>query len=99
MERYSAEKRIYQDKTVLIVEDIIRSGITLHWLRDFFLDSMGVKRLMIATLLYVKGSRFPKNLLDYLGFEVDDEYYIGYGLDHLGKYRNFDFITTLHEAK
>lgn len=85
---------IDENSTVLLVEDIVRSGITLHWLINLFTSS-GVKSVLTATLLYVENSRFDRNLLTYVGFDVKNSYYIGYGLDFKGMYRNLNFITTL----
>lgn len=82
------------DMKVLIVEDIIDTGITLKWLKEN-LETRGPKSVRIATLL-----RKPTNLevdidVDYVGFDIPDEFVVGYGLDYAEDYRHLRFVATL----
>jgi len=84
------------NKTVIIVEDIIDSGHTLSYLKQY-LSNRGCKSLKIATILD-KPSRREVNLTpDYIGFEVDDLFIVGYGLDLDQKYRNLPYISWIKE--
>lgn len=83
-----------QDRDVLIVEDVIDSGLTLSWLVGN-LKSRGPKSVEVCTMV-----RKPLALdvdLDvrYIGFDLPDEFIVGYGLDYAEKYRNLPFIGTL----
>ncbi len=83
-----------QDRDVLIVEDVIDSGLTLSWLVGN-LKSRGPTSVEICTMV-----RKPLALdvdLDvrYIGFDLPDEFIVGYGLDYAEKYRNLPFIGTL----
>ena len=82
------------NRDVLIVEDIIDTGLTLSYiLRN--LKERGPRDLKICTLLDRAGRRIAPLHIDYRGFEVGEEYLVGYGLDHLQKWRNLPFICTL----
>ncbi|MGI8518332.1 MAG: hypoxanthine phosphoribosyltransferase [Acidimicrobiia bacterium] len=82
------------DKHVLIVEDIIDSGLTLSYL----LKSLAVRRpasLEVATLLLKEGiQRVPLNIR-YVAFRIGPEFVIGYGLDYAGLYRNLPYVGVL----
>lgn len=82
---------------IIIVEDIIDSGITLHYLRDYL---MGRKpnSLKICTLLDKPERREADIKADYVGFEVENKFIVGYGLDYNEKYRNIPYITCLEEV-
>lgn len=81
-------------KDVLIVEDIIDSGLTLSWLRAN-LESRGPKSVEICTLLRKPDA--AKTLIDvkYVGWDIPSEFVVGYGLDFAEMYRNLDCIATL----
>jgi hypoxanthine phosphoribosyltransferase len=81
-------------KDVLIVEDIIDSGNTLLKLSNL-LQKRGARSLKCCALLDKKERRQVDINADYVGFEVPDEFLVGYGLDYAGKYRNLKFIGTL----
>jgi hypoxanthine phosphoribosyltransferase len=82
------------NRDVLVVEDIIDTGLTLSYiLRN--LRERGPRNLKICTLLDRSGRRIAPLQIDYRGFEVGEEYLIGYGLDHLQKWRNLRFVCTL----
>ena len=93
--------RIVQDlseniagRDVLIVEDIIDTGMTLnHLLRQ--LEVREPASLRVCTLLDKRVRRLVDVPLDYVGFEIPDEFVVGYGLDFRQRYRNLPFIATL----
>jgi hypoxanthine phosphoribosyltransferase len=90
--------RSIEGRHVVIVEDIIDTGLTLHYLREN-LRGRGPASVEIATLLDKKAVRKGKELEDmgarYTGFECPDEFVVGYGLDYQGRYRNLPFIGAL----
>lgn len=81
-------------RDVLIVEDIIDSGLTLSWLKQNLL-SRGAASVKIATLLRKPDALKVKISVDYVGFDLPNEFLVGYGLDYAEKYRNLDCIATL----
>jgi hypoxanthine phosphoribosyltransferase len=81
---------------VVIVEDIIDSGLTLNYIRNNLL-TRNPKSLKIATLLNKKKRRSSKIPLKYVGFSIPDRFVIGYGLDYDEKYRNLPFIAEFKE--
>ncbi len=101
--RTTGEVRIVKDldasvegKDILVVEDIIDTGLTLSYLTDN-LEKRGANSVKIVTLLD-KPSRRKENVkVDYIGFEVPDEFVVGYGLDYAETYRNLPFIGILKE--
>lgn len=74
-------------KDILIVEDILDSGLTLSYIKEL-LESRGPRSIRIATLLDKPSRRKVDLQADYIGFSVPDEFVIGYGLDYDEKYRN-----------
>lgn len=97
----SGELKIKKDLTtdikgrdVLIVEDIIDSGNTLSALKALFLQR-GANSVACCCLLDKKERRTADIEADYVGFEVPDEFLVGYGLDYAGKYRNLKYVGTL----
>ena len=85
-----------EGKDILIVEDIIDTGLTLSYLKDNLLKR-GARSVKIVTLLDKPDRRNVLVDIDYLGFEVPDEFIIGYGLDYAEIYRNLPFIAALKE--
>ena len=81
-------------KDVIIVEDIIDSGLTLSYIKNT-LNQRGVASIKIATLLDKPVRRQTDLNVDYKGFLVPDEFVIGYGLDYQEKYRNLSSIAVL----
>ncbi|NVB42722.1 hypoxanthine phosphoribosyltransferase [Pseudenhygromyxa sp. WMMC2535] len=90
--------RSIEGRHVIIVEDIIDTGLTLHYLRQT-LRGRKPASVEIAALLDKKAVRKGKELEDmgarYVGFECPDEFVVGYGLDYKGRYRNMPFIGVL----
>lgn len=82
------------DRNVLIVEDILDSGLTLSWLKENLL-SRGAKSVKILSLLRKPDATVIDVDVDYLGFDIPNEFVIGYGLDYAERYRNVPFIGTL----
>lgn len=85
-----------EGKHLLIVEDIVDTGLTLKYLIEN-LKSRNVASLKICTLLD-KPSRRKCNLnIDYIGFQIPDKFIVGYGIDYAEKYRNLPYIAALKE--
>ena len=83
-----------EGKDVLIVEDIVDSGLTLSYMHKI-LKSRKPASLKICTLLDKPNRRKVDLKIDYLGFEIPDDFVVGYGLDYAGKYRNLRDICVL----
>ncbi len=83
-----------RDKDVLIVEDIIDSGLTLSYIIEN-LKSRKPNSIKICTLLDKPEHRIASVAVDYVGFEIPDEFIVGYGLDYKQVYRNLPFIGVL----
>jgi hypoxanthine phosphoribosyltransferase len=97
----SGEVRIEQDlsgpiagKDVLLVEDIVDSGLTLGAVREL-LASRNPRSLRIAALIEKESSRRQPVALDYVGFHIPDVFIVGYGLDFAQHYRNLKEIRVL----
>ena len=82
---------------VLVVDDIVDSGLTLHCLRDKLLAKRPAS-LKLCVLLDKARSRTADVKVDYVGFEIPNEFVIGYGLDYSGRYRGLRYIATLYQA-
>lgn len=80
---------------VLIIEDIVDTGLTATFLKDL-LESRGAKTVKMASLLYKPSRTRHKVGIDYLGFEIEDKFVIGYGLDYAGRYRELPYIGVLN---
>ena len=85
-----------EGKDVLIVEDIIDSGKTLNHLKPM-LESRNPASLHLCTLLSKPDRREVEVPVKYIGFEVPDEFVVGYGLDYAQKYRNLPYIGVVEE--
>lgn len=81
---------------VLVVEDIIDSGLTLSWLVGN-LESRGPASVQVCALLRKPTAARINVHVTYTGFEIEDAFVVGYGLDYAQKYRNLPFIGTLAE--
>jgi hypoxanthine phosphoribosyltransferase len=83
-----------QGRHVLIVEDIVDTGLTLSYLGEQ-LKARGPASLRVCALLH-KPSRMQRRVeIDYLGFTIDDVFVVGYGLDHAERYRNLPYIGVI----
>ncbi|MDL2281019.1 hypoxanthine phosphoribosyltransferase [Selenomonadales bacterium OttesenSCG-928-I06] len=83
-----------EGKHVIIVEDIIDTGLTLNHLVEV-LNARNPASLKICTLLSKPKRRKIDIKVDYIGFEIDDFFAVGYGLDYAGKYRNLPLVGAL----
>lgn len=79
---------------VVVLEDIVDTGLTLRYLLEY-LQAKGPASLKVCTLLDKPVRRMADVPLEYIGFEVPDEFVIGYGLDYGGRYRNLPYIGVL----
>lgn len=82
------------DRDVLIVEDIIDTGLTLEYLEEI-LRARKPRSLKLCTLLNKVDARTQNIPIDYVGFDIPNEFVIGYGLDYDEKYRNLPFIGIM----
>ena len=86
-----------RDKHVLVVEDIIDTGLTLSRLLEI-LGSRGAASIKLASFLDKPEPRIKKELkIDYTGFVVPNKFVVGYGLDAAGRYRNLPFIAVVKD--
>ncbi len=85
-----------EDREVLIVEDIVDTGLTLKYLTES-LKNRGVNSIKTCTLLDKPSRRRAEIQPDYNGFVIPDVFVVGYGLDYNEKYRNLPYIGVLHE--
>lgn len=84
-------RKSIEGRHVLLIEDIIDTGHTLKFLRPL-IEQRGPASLKLASLLF-KPARLQHEIqIDYLGFEIEDKFVIGYGLDFDGKYRELPYI-------
>ena len=85
------------DKDVLLVEDITDSGITLNHIRERILLRRP-KSLRICTFLDKRERRIVDVPLDYVGFEIPNEFFVGYGMDYDNKFRNLPYIAIFRKS-
>ena len=86
-----------RDKHVIVVEDIVDTGLTLSRLLQI-LGSRGASSIKLATFLDKPDPRIKTELkIDYTGFVVPDRFLVGYGLDAAGRYRNLPFIAAVRD--
>jgi hypoxanthine phosphoribosyltransferase len=83
-----------KDKDVIVVEDIVDSGRTLSYLMELLKDR-GPRSLRLCTLLDKPERRVVDVKVDYTGFQIPDEFVVGYGLDYDQKYRNLPYIGVI----
>jgi hypoxanthine phosphoribosyltransferase len=83
-----------EGRDVVIVEDIVDTGLTLTYLQDI-LRARAPRRLRTACLLSKPSRRKVPVVVDYVGFDIDDHFVVGYGLDHAERYRALPFIAVV----
>jgi len=83
-----------RDRNVILVEDILDTGLTLNFLKRVLLGHQP-KSLRIAALLDKPSRRKQSIVVDYVGFSIPDEFVVGYGLDYAEKYRNLPDICIV----
>jgi len=81
-------------RDVLVVEDIVDSGLTLRYIVDNLRDRQPAS-VRICALLRKQKERAPGPAIDYVGFEIPDAFVVGYGLDYAEQYRNLPYIGVL----
>jgi hypoxanthine phosphoribosyltransferase len=84
-----------EGKNVLVIEDIVDTGLTIKTLMDM-LSVRKPKKVKLASLLFKPVKLKHKIDIDYLGFEIEDKFVIGYGLDYAGRYRELPYIGILN---
>ena len=101
--RSTGEVRLMKDvdarlegRHVIIVEDIVDTGLTLTYLQDI-LRARAPKSLRTACLLSKPSRRLVDVKVEYIGFTIEDKFVVGYGLDYAEKYRNLPCIAVLDE--
>jgi hypoxanthine phosphoribosyltransferase len=85
-----------EGRHVILVEDIVDTGLTLHYLQDL-LRARAPQTLKTACLLSKPSRRKVDVKVDYIGFTIEDHFVIGYGLDYDEKYRNLPHIAILQQ--
>ena len=100
----SGEVRLSKDldvgiegRDVIIVEDIVDTGLTLHYLQEILL-ARNPRSLRTACLLSKPSRRKIDVKVDYIGFTIEDRFVVGYGLDYSEQYRNLPYIGVLEGA-
>jgi len=83
-----------EGRDVLIVEDIVDTGLTLSWLLGNF-ESRGARSIRVMTLLRKPDAMQVDVPLDYVGFDIPNAFVVGYGLDHANRYRNLTGVAVL----
>lgn len=84
-----------EGKNVLVIEDIVDTGLTIKTLMEM-LSVRKPKTVKLASLLFKPVKLKHKVNIDYLGFEIEDKFVIGYGLDYAGRYRELPYIGILN---
>ena len=85
-----------EGRHVIVVEDIVDTGLTLHYLQDL-LKARAPKSMKTACLLSKPSRRKIEVQVDYIGFTIEDHFVVGYGLDYAEKYRNLPYIAILEQ--
>ena len=85
-----------EGRHVILVEDIVDTGLTLHYLQDL-LRARAPKTLKTACLLSKPSRRKVDVKVEYIGFTIEDHFVVGYGLDYAEKYRNLPYIAILSQ--
>jgi hypoxanthine phosphoribosyltransferase len=100
----SGEVRLLKDldtalegRHVIVVEDIVDTGLTLHYLQEI-LAARGPKSVRTACLLSKPSRRQIDVRVEYIGFTIEDHFVVGYGLDYAEQYRNLPHIAVLGGA-
>jgi hypoxanthine phosphoribosyltransferase len=86
-----------EGRHVIIVEDIVDTGLTLHYLQGI-LQKRNPKKMLTACLLSKPARRKTAVPVDYVGFEIEDRFVVGYGLDFGERYRNLPYIGVIEDV-
>lgn len=84
-------------KNLLLIEDIIDTGLTMQTIK-IEMKKLGAEKVYLCSLLSKPSRRQVEIYIDYLGFEIPDEFVVGYGLDYNEKYRNLPFVGIYSET-
>ena len=84
-------------KHIVIVEDIVDTGITTNFVRNYFIEK-GAASIKLCTLLSKPSRRVVEVDIDYLGFTIEDVFVVGYGLDYAQQYRNLPDVCILEPS-
>jgi hypoxanthine phosphoribosyltransferase len=85
-------------RDILLVEDIVDSGLTVQYLRQVF-ELRHPKSIKVCALLNKPERRAVDVVVDYVGFNIPNKFVIGYGLDYQQKYRNLPYLAALDQAE
>ena len=85
-----------EGRHIIIVEDIVDSGLSIKYIEEL-INAHNPASMKVASLLVKPGSIKYDVKIDYIGFEITDEFVLGYGLDYAQKYRNLRSIYSLSE--
>lgn len=86
-----------EGKNILLIEDIVDTGNTLQYLKNYLLER-GCKSINIVTMLDKPARRVNGLVPEYVGFEVPDAFVVGYGLDYAERYRNLPYVGVLKDS-
>ncbi len=86
-----------KDRDVIVIEDIVDTGLTMQYLLQY-LRGRGPRSVKVATLLSKPSRRTVEVPVDYVGFEIEDAFVYGYGLDVAHRFRNLPFVTSQAEG-
>ena len=86
-----------EDRDIILVEDILDTGLTLHYLLQN-LTSRGPRSIRVVALLNKPSRREIEVPVDYIGFDIPDQFVVGYGLDFSQRYRNLPYVAILKVA-
>jgi len=86
-----------EEKDLIIIEDIVDTGKTMHYLNDYLFKKKKVKSVKICSFLSKPSRREKEIFIDYLGKEIPDKFVIGYGLDKDGEFRDLDYVGIWKE--
>ena len=87
---------VIEGKDIIIIEDIVDTGRTLSFLKEYLLDKQ-IASLKICTLLDKPSRRVMPIEVDYIGFEIENKFVVGYGLDDNQNYRNLNYVGYIEE--
>lgn len=88
-----------EGRDVLLIDDILDTGLTLGTVKEMLLEQCRPARLRTAVLLSKQRAREREVAVDYVGFEIADEFVVGYGMDYQGRYRNLPCIGVLDPSQ
>ncbi len=88
-------KKNIRGKDILIIDDIVDTGLTLFFLKKYLLETKKAESVKVCALLDKPSRRKIETKIDYLGFEVPNKFVVGYGIDYAEKYRELPYVGFL----